>query len=72
MRTSSRRLRRPETQRNQWIYKVQNIKYSSFVFLPKEWINSQGIKAGDKVEFTLNESGNLCVRKVQARGEVSA
>lgn len=40
---------------------VQNIRFSKCVILPKVWLDSKGVEAGDEVGFILRKDGSLTV-----------
>lgn len=45
---------------------VQKMRASKFVSLPKEFLDFNGIEAGDEVEFILRSDESLTVRKVNS------
>ena len=49
--------------------KVMNNRGSCQITLPKVWINANGIKIGDKLQFMMETNGTLSVRKVSEEGE---
>lgn len=49
---------------------VQNVRFSKCVILPKVWLDSKGVEAGDEVRFILREDGSLTVQKADASTQV--
>lgn len=46
---------------------VQNVRFSKCVILPKIWLDSNRIEAGDEVEFILRKDNSLTVLKAETR-----
>lgn len=44
---------------------VQNVRFSKCVILPKVWLDSKRVEAGDEVNFILRKDGSLVVQKAE-------
>lgn len=44
---------------------VQKLRVSKCVILPKVWLDSKGVEAGDEVRFILRKGGSMTVQKVE-------
>lgn len=44
---------------------VQKLRVSKCVILPKVWLDSKGVEAGDEVRFILRRGGSMTVQKVE-------
>lgn len=46
-------------------YRIQRIKTSYYVALPKWWVESKGLQKGSVLEAFLDDQGNLMFRVVE-------
>jgi len=42
--------------------KIQRLKYSFFVSIPKIWLENRGLQKGSTVELEVDDRGDLVVR----------
>jgi len=63
----STRFDEPQRSVNLGYRKVLKNKNSKIMYLPKIWVDSNGIEVGDKVEVIMEPNGTLSVRKLRRK-----